>query len=87
MHFIAVKGLHVGLCILYVKMRTFLCGEGTVVAEQKKLLSTLPESSLNDPTFLLFTSTDPSLVSNFNYKSLAFLYFIIPSRVMRGIEI
>ena len=87
MHFIAVKGLHVGLCILYVKMRTFLCGEGTVAAEQKKLLSTLPESSLNDPTFLLFTSTDPSLVSNFNYKSLAFLYIIIPSRVMRGVEI
>ena len=87
MHFIAVKGLHVGLCILYVKMRTFLCEEGTVAAEQKKLLSTLPESSLNDPTFLLFTSTDPSLVSHFNYKSLAFLYIIIPSRVMRGIEI
>ena len=87
MHFIAVKGLHVGLCILYVKMRTFLCGEDTVAAEQKKLLSTLPESSLNDPTFLLFTSTDSSLVSNFNYKSLAFLYIIIPSRVMRGIEI
>ena len=87
MHFIAVKGLHVGLCILYVKMRTLLCGEGTVAAEQTKLLSTLPESSLNDPTFLLFTSTDPSLVSNFNYKSLAFLYIIIPSRVMRGIEI
>ena len=27
-----VNGLHVGLCILCVKMRTFLCGESTVAA-------------------------------------------------------
>ena len=27
-----VNGLHVGLCILCVKMRTFLCGESTVTA-------------------------------------------------------
>ena len=26
------NGLHVGLCILFVKMRTFLCGESTVAA-------------------------------------------------------
>ena len=28
--FYCVNGLHVGLCILCVKMRTFLCGESTV---------------------------------------------------------
>ena len=27
-----VNGLHVGLCILCVKMRTFLCGESTIAA-------------------------------------------------------
>ena len=27
-----VNGLHVGLCILCVKMRTFLCGKSTVAA-------------------------------------------------------
>ena len=43
-----VNGLHVGLCILCVKMRTFLCGESTV-AGQKELLSTLPGSLLNMP--------------------------------------
>ena len=45
--FYCVNGLHVGLCILCVKMRTFLCGESTVAAKQKKLLSTLPGSLLN----------------------------------------
>ena len=30
--FYCVNGLHVGLCILCVKMRTFLCGESTVAA-------------------------------------------------------
>ena len=30
--FYRVNGLHVGLCILCVKMRTFLCGESTVAA-------------------------------------------------------
>ena len=30
--FYCVDGLHVGLCILCVKMRTFLCGESTVAA-------------------------------------------------------
>jgi len=50
-------------------------------------VGSFPRDVFNDPTFLLFTSTDPSMVSNFNYKSLAFLYIIIPSRVMRGIEI
>ena len=42
-----VNGLHVGLCVLCVKMRTFLCGESTVAALQKKLLSTLPGSLIN----------------------------------------
>ena len=42
--FYCVNGLHVGLYILCVKIRTFLCGESTVVAKQKKLLSTLPGS-------------------------------------------
>ena len=41
-----VNGLYVGLCVLYVKMRTLLCGESTVAAKQKKLLSTLPGSLL-----------------------------------------
>ena len=45
--FYCVNGLHVGLCILRAKMRTFLCGESTVAAQQKKLLSTLPGSLLN----------------------------------------
>ena len=31
-HFGGGTGLHVGLCILCVKMRTFLCGESTVAA-------------------------------------------------------
>ena len=30
--FYCVDGLHVGLCILCVKMRTFLCGESTLAA-------------------------------------------------------
>ena len=30
--FYRVNGLSVGLCILCVKMRTFLCGEGTIAA-------------------------------------------------------
>ena len=30
--FYCVNGLHVGLCILCVKMRTLLCGESTVAA-------------------------------------------------------
>ena len=28
--FYCMNGLHVGLCIPWVKMRTFLCGESTV---------------------------------------------------------
>ena len=30
--FYCVNGLHIVLCILCVKMRTFLCGESTVAA-------------------------------------------------------
>ena len=49
--FYCVNCLHVGLCTLCVKKRTFLCGEGTVAAQQKKLLSTLPGSLLKGPDF------------------------------------
>jgi len=45
--FYCVNGLQVGLCILCVKMRTFLCGESTVAKKKKKMLSTLPGSLLN----------------------------------------
>ena len=34
--FYYVNGLHVSLCILCVKMRTFLCGESTVTQEPIK---------------------------------------------------
>ena len=44
--FYCLNGLNVGLCIRCVKMRTFLCGESTVAAQQKKLLSTLLGSLL-----------------------------------------
>ena len=50
--FYCVNGLRVGLCILCVNMRTFLCGENTVAVYQKKLLSTLPGSLLNGKYFL-----------------------------------
>ena len=50
--FYCVNGLHLGLYILCVKMRTFPCGESTVAAKQKKLLSTLPGSLLKCLNYL-----------------------------------
>ena len=43
--FYCVNGLHAGLCILCVKMRTLLCGESTVAAKQSCNLTFLAHST------------------------------------------
>ena len=72
MHFILRKRPSCRFMHSLCKMRTFLCGESTVAAKQKKLLSTLPGSLLiQNKTRLFHVSTFLVFEGVLKYLSLS----------------